>query len=46
MRACIVVFIREVYKQIAIKIFSLVYLHFEKLQSKTFTERIPKILTD
>ena len=32
--------------QIAIKIFSLVYLQFGKLQSNTFTERIPKISTD
>ena len=30
----------------AIKIFSLVYLHFGKLQSNTFTERISKISTD
>ena len=33
----------NVCKQIAIKIFSLVYLHFEKLQSNTFTERISEI---
>ena len=38
LRACIIVFML-----IAIKIFRLVYLHFGKLQSKTFTERIPKI---
>ena len=29
-------------QQIAIKIFSLVYLHFGKLQSNTFTERISR----
>ena len=28
---------------IATKIFSLIYLHFGKLQSNTFTERFPKI---
>ena len=32
-RACIIVL-----QQIAIKIFSLVYLHFEQLQSNTITE--------
>ena len=30
----------------AIAIFRLVYLHFGKLQSNTFTERIPKVSTD
>ena len=33
-------------QQIIIKIFSLVYLNFGKLQSNTFTEKIPKISTD
>ena len=33
-------------QQIAIKVFSLVYLHFGKLQSNTFNERIPKTSTD
>ena len=36
----------ESLQQIAIKIFSLVYLHFEKLQSNIFSERIPKMSTD
>ena len=47
--ACIVIF-TQIHtgrlQQIAIKIFSLVYLHFGKLQSNTFTERIAKISTD
>ena len=33
-------------QQMAIKISSLEYLHFEKLQSNSFTESIPKISTD
>ena len=32
--------------EIAIKIFSLVYLHFGEVQSNTFTERIAKISTN
>ena len=49
LRACIVVFVRVHtghLHQIAIKITSLVYLHFEKLESNTFTKRIPKITTE
>ena len=47
--ACMYCFHLDPYRslqQIAIQIFSLVYLHFGKLQSNTFTERIPKISTD
>ena len=48
MCACVlIVFIRDVYNNtVEINIFSLVYFHFGKLQSNTFTERVSKILTD
>ena len=48
LRACTIVFIliQMASLQEIAKIFSVVYLHFGKLQSNTFTERIPKMSTD
>ena len=49
LRACIIVFRRihtRALQQTATKSLVYMYLHFGKLQSNTFTERIPQISTD